>query len=146
MADLWWTKSARRALETQMKTAAAAATPAVDLAYPALGLPDLSGTIHRFIRPTFHPAPVRVMEMGPNGRKEGRGFFKLGIFTRPVDGQDANDNLAGIAALAFPYNLNLVRQQIRVIIGTVDHGQAVPTPTGWLYSAVDVNWIVERTT
>lgn len=102
--------------------------------------------VPRFFRPSFSAAPVRVMEMGQNGRKEGRGFFKIGCFTKPVDGQDANDNLAGIAATAFPYNLNLVRDGIRVIIGTVDHGVFVTTPSGWGYSAVDVNWIVERTT
>lgn len=139
MADLWWTKSARRALEAYLKSTLD--TAGVAMVFPGLGGDESAQ--QRYVRFSNHAAPVTVREMGNTPRIEGRGFMKAGIFTKPVDGQDANDALVGIVAQAFPYNMRLTRDGINVDIGTVDHGDFVISG-GWGYSPVDVNWLVLR--
>lgn len=147
----WWTRAARKVTEEQLKTALEDAGTVADLGLTAPiyirwpGIPLPKQAPNEYVRYSFHPAPVTVRTMGPNGRIEGRGFIKLGVFTRLGEPQDRNDTIAGVVARAFPYNLNLVREGIRVTITTADHLQFVEMD-GWGYSPVDVNWDVWRTT
>jgi len=151
MSD-FWTKSARRSLEQALKTQVESSATDTALGYtspahlyvrwPGYSLP--TPMPDEYVRFSFHPAPRRVVTMGPNGRIEGRGFAKIGVFTRLGESQDRNDTIAGIVAAAYPYNLNLVRDGIRVTITTTDHGQFVERD-GWGYSPVDANWDVWRT-
>jgi hypothetical protein len=146
----WWTKPARKAVEQQFleymqdpeTLEALELTEPMFIAWPGFALPKDKPL--EYVRFSFHPSPVAVRTMGPNGRREGSGFAKFGVFTRLGESQDRNDTIAGVVAQAFPYNLNLVREGIRVNIDTTDHTQFVMTDA-WGYSPVDVNWNVWRT-
>lgn len=109
---------------------------------PNLG--DDTKGLAEYVRLSFHYGKRIVREIGPNPRIECSGFALVGVFTKLGTAADRNDTLAGIVEATYPYDLNLTFGGLTVNISTVEPGDGMPTPTGWYYTPVQVNWNIWR--
>lgn len=132
-------RSVRKALETQLATAMAAASPPVKIAWP--GLAFNADDQAEYVNINVAYGPSLPLEMGNTPRIVLSGDASIVVRTKLGTGTDRNDTIAGIVGAAYPYNSALVRDGVSVIIGTVDVVEGAPDGPWWM-APVKVNWTV----
>lgn len=127
----------RRAFESQMVTAADTAGVAIVAGKTPLD----SIAIPEFFRLAISYGRDLATEIGQKPRIQRSGRFHVGCFSDPRRLEDRNDQLCEIVRAAFPYDLDLVRDGIRVNILETDDGQCIMQGS-YLYAPVYVNFMV----
>lgn len=138
-------KSIRKALESPLKVAMAAATPAILVDWENQGFdpnqthPVLNTPITEYVRASYHPNPPRAMTIGETPREQIDGFFRVDVFVQQGTWQDRADDIADLVKAAYPITTNFTRNGIQVQIGTIARNSAIPW-LNWWYIPLNINF------
>lgn len=129
-------KKIRHALETPLFTAAAVVQVPVE--WPDKPVTWTSPPPEKF-KFGMGSIFVDVLELGENPRFRAHGRMSIVVCTRPKDGADRNDYLAGIVAAAYPYGATLPYDGFKVYVDKSETGDYAES-SGYMFSPLTIMW------